>query len=215
MRTLSAEGELSGYVLAALPVGLFLYMLVANREYVSFFWTNPIGWSPSGALAILFILGFIWMRKLVQDRGLMDNLIPLLAARRRLRRRSSTWASWSSVAGRRGSSAARLALVAGYASDDPHSALVRAEQQDSLIRSSVVWLGGRLVTPGARRRIERQSLYAGRNDPAAVEDVVIRKVVYLVCGAVFGLLIGMLLRGPVVAGDARVGALSRSSCPTS
>lgn len=88
-----------------------------------------------------------------------------------------------------------LALVAGYASDDPHSALVRAEQQDSLVRGSVVWLGSRLVTPGARKRIERQSLYAGRNDPSAVEDVVIRKVVYLVGGAVFGMLIGMLLGG--------------------
>lgn len=88
-----------------------------------------------------------------------------------------------------------LALVTGYASDDPHSALVRAEQQDSLVRSSVVLLGSRLVTPGARRRIERQSLYAGMNDPAAVENVVIRKVVYLVVGAVFGTLIGMLLGG--------------------
>ena len=88
-----------------------------------------------------------------------------------------------------------LALVAGYASEDPHSALVRVDQQDSLIRGSIVWLGSRLVTPGARRRIERQALYAGRNDPSAVEDAVIRKVVYLVAGAVFGLLIGMLLGG--------------------
>ena len=34
------------------------------------------------------------------------------------------------------------------------------------------------MTKGARERIEHQSLYAGRNDPTAVEDVVIRKVVY-------------------------------------
>lgn len=88
-----------------------------------------------------------------------------------------------------------LALVAGYASEDPHTALVRAEQQDSLIRGGVVWLGGLLVTPGARRRIERQALYSGRNDPSAVEDVVMRKVAYLVGGGVFGLLIGMLLGG--------------------
>lgn len=88
-----------------------------------------------------------------------------------------------------------LALVAGYASDDPHSALVRADQQDSLVRMSLIWLGGRLVTPGARKRIERQSLYAGRNDPAAVEDVIIRKAVYLIAGAVFGMLIGLLLGG--------------------
>ena len=60
---------------------------------------------------------------------------------------------------------------------------------------TVLWLAGRLVTPGARRRIERQALYAGLNDPAAVEDIILRKVIYLVGGAVFGLLIGMLLGG--------------------
>jgi hypothetical protein len=52
-----------------------------------------------------------------------------------------------------------------------------------------------LVTPGARRRIERQSLYAGQNDAAAVDETIIRKVVYLVGGAVLGLLIGVLLGG--------------------
>ena len=66
VRTLSAEGRLSGYVLAALPIGLFLYMMVANREYVAFFWQNTIGWFALGALTILFVLGFIWMRKLVK-----------------------------------------------------------------------------------------------------------------------------------------------------
>jgi tight adherence protein B len=66
VRTLSAEGRLSGYVLAALPIGLFLYMMVANRAYISFFWTNVIGYFALGGLAILFILGFVWMRKLVK-----------------------------------------------------------------------------------------------------------------------------------------------------
>ncbi len=67
VRTLAAEGKLSGWVLAALPVGLFLYMLVANREYVSFFWTNTVGWVVAlVVLAVLFILGFVWMRRLVK-----------------------------------------------------------------------------------------------------------------------------------------------------
>jgi tight adherence protein B len=66
VQTLSAEGRLSGYVLAALPVGLFLYMFFANRTYVAFFWENTIGWVALGALVILFVLGFIWMRKLVK-----------------------------------------------------------------------------------------------------------------------------------------------------
>jgi tight adherence protein B len=66
VRTLSAEGRLSGWVLAALPVGLFVYMLFANRPYISFFWTNTAGWIALGALGIMFILGFIWMRRLIR-----------------------------------------------------------------------------------------------------------------------------------------------------
>jgi len=66
VRTLSAEGKLSGWVLAALPVGLFLYMLVANREYVSFFWNYTIGWVALGALVVLFSLGVFWISRLVK-----------------------------------------------------------------------------------------------------------------------------------------------------
>lgn len=66
VKTLSAEGRLSGYVLAGLPVGLFLYMFVVNREYIAFFWTNVFGMFALVALVILFVLGFIWMRKLVK-----------------------------------------------------------------------------------------------------------------------------------------------------
>ncbi len=66
VRTLSAEGRLSGWVLAALPVGLFLYMLVANRDYVSFFWTNQIGWVLLGVIVVVFALGFLWMRRIVK-----------------------------------------------------------------------------------------------------------------------------------------------------
>jgi tight adherence protein B len=66
VRTLSAEGRLSGWVLASLPVGIFLYMLFANRTYISFFWTTTVGYVALGSLFILFILGFIWMRRLVK-----------------------------------------------------------------------------------------------------------------------------------------------------
>ncbi len=66
VRTLSAEGRLSGWVLASLPVGIFVYMLFANRAYISFFWTNTIGYIALGSIVVLFILGFIWMRRLVK-----------------------------------------------------------------------------------------------------------------------------------------------------
>ncbi len=65
VRTLAAEGKLSGWVLAALPVGLFLYLLVTNRPYVSFFWTQTAGFIALGALALMFLVGVLWMRRVV------------------------------------------------------------------------------------------------------------------------------------------------------
>ena len=66
IRTLSAEGKLSGWILAAMPVGIFLYMLVANPEYVAFFWTQTIGLVCLGAIVVAFVVGVLWMRKLVK-----------------------------------------------------------------------------------------------------------------------------------------------------
>jgi tight adherence protein B len=66
VRTLSAEGRLSGWVLMSLPVGIFLYMLLANRTYVEFFWTNTWGYAALALIGVLFVAGFFWMRQLVK-----------------------------------------------------------------------------------------------------------------------------------------------------
>jgi Flp pilus assembly protein TadB len=41
-------------------------MIVANREYVSFFWSYTIGYILLGLLVVLFIIGFIWIRKIAK-----------------------------------------------------------------------------------------------------------------------------------------------------
>ncbi len=66
VRTLSAEGKLSGWVLAALPVGLFLYMLLANRKYVAWFWTETAGIIALVFIGVIFTAGFLWMRRIVR-----------------------------------------------------------------------------------------------------------------------------------------------------
>jgi tight adherence protein B len=63
---LSAEGRLSAYILIALPVGLFLYMLGVNRAYVELLWTTAIGIGMSVAGVISLIVGVFWMNKVVK-----------------------------------------------------------------------------------------------------------------------------------------------------
>lgn len=43
VRTLSAEGRLSAWILGAIPVVMFIYMSIANRSYVGMLYTETIG----------------------------------------------------------------------------------------------------------------------------------------------------------------------------
>lgn len=62
---LSAEGKLSAYILIALPVGVFLFMLVGNRAYVEVLWTTLIGIGMLTGGLISLGIGILWMRKVV------------------------------------------------------------------------------------------------------------------------------------------------------
>jgi tight adherence protein B len=65
VNALSAEGKLSAYILLALPVGVFLFMLNSNRAYVELLWTSPIGIGMSIGGLISLAIGIFWMRKVV------------------------------------------------------------------------------------------------------------------------------------------------------
>ncbi|MDQ2758033.1 MAG: type II secretion system F family protein [Actinomycetota bacterium] len=62
---LSAEGKLSAYILVGLPVGLFLFFLRTNYDYISLLWTTPVGWGMSGAGLVSLTIGVFWMSKVV------------------------------------------------------------------------------------------------------------------------------------------------------
>ena len=62
---LSAEGRLSAYILMALPIGLFFYLLATNREYVSLLWSSLVGWGMLIAGLVDMIAGYFWMRSVV------------------------------------------------------------------------------------------------------------------------------------------------------
>ena len=63
---LSAEGKLSAGILIALPIGMFLYMVRVNYEYVSLLWTTLPGMLMLGGAVVGLVVGVFWMRKVVQ-----------------------------------------------------------------------------------------------------------------------------------------------------
>jgi tight adherence protein B len=66
VKALAAEGKLSAYILLALPIGLFLYMLVANPTYIALLWTTMIGIGMSVAGLISMAFGMFWMSKVIK-----------------------------------------------------------------------------------------------------------------------------------------------------
>ena len=65
VRTLSAEGRLSGYILIALPLGVLLVLMLVRRSYVELLWTTTLGLLSLAAMAVLMVLGWLWMRTIV------------------------------------------------------------------------------------------------------------------------------------------------------
>ncbi|NUT50892.1 MAG: VWA domain-containing protein [Saccharothrix sp.] len=66
VRTLSAEGRLSAYVLIGLPIGIALFLFWVRGEYMRPLYTTPAGIVMLAVGTLLLVLGSLWMRKLVR-----------------------------------------------------------------------------------------------------------------------------------------------------
>ncbi len=66
IKTLTAQGEITGYVLSGLPFALTAVLFLMNREYMMRMFTTPCGWIMSGVSITIIVLGFVVMRKVVQ-----------------------------------------------------------------------------------------------------------------------------------------------------
>ena len=66
VKTLSAEGRLSAMILILLPVGVLLFSMMTNYDYVSLLWTTVLGIMMSIAGLVAMGLGIFWMSKVVK-----------------------------------------------------------------------------------------------------------------------------------------------------
>jgi tight adherence protein B len=68
VRTLSAEGRMSAWVLGLLPFAMMAFMLAVNPIYVSILWTDPLGIEMLWAGAGMMVVGILWIRRVVHLR---------------------------------------------------------------------------------------------------------------------------------------------------
>ena len=63
--SLTAEGRMSAIVLGCLPAGLGVIMYILNPEYVGVLFTDPVGIGMLIAAIVAMVVGFLWMRKII------------------------------------------------------------------------------------------------------------------------------------------------------
>jgi tight adherence protein B len=66
VKTLSAEGKMSAWILGALPPGIFLYVLVSNPTYLQPMLTTTLGWAMMAGGVVLMVVGVFWMSRVVK-----------------------------------------------------------------------------------------------------------------------------------------------------
>jgi tight adherence protein B len=66
VRTLSAEGRVSAWVLAMVPLGLIVILSIASPNYLPILLTNPVGHKLLVTASILGLLGIAWIRRIIR-----------------------------------------------------------------------------------------------------------------------------------------------------
>lgn len=66
VRTLSAEGRLSGWVVGLLPPGVFCFVYMTNRDYMVVFFQSALGYALLGGAAVMLLVGAAWLRKIAK-----------------------------------------------------------------------------------------------------------------------------------------------------
>jgi tight adherence protein B len=65
LRVYTAQGRLSGYVLAALPVVVGVAMFLLQPDYLMLLFTTFVGWLLVAIAMVLQVFGYLWIRKIV------------------------------------------------------------------------------------------------------------------------------------------------------
>lgn len=68
VKVLSAEGRMSGMVLGGLPVVIALFMYKFNPDHLQFFYSDPLGNKLFYFILILFFLGYVFIKRMLNIR---------------------------------------------------------------------------------------------------------------------------------------------------
>jgi tight adherence protein B len=65
VRTLTAQGRISGTIVALLPLALAAFLMIVNPTYLSVLFRHPLGLTLTGAAIVFGVVGAILIKKIV------------------------------------------------------------------------------------------------------------------------------------------------------
>jgi len=68
IRTLSAEGKLSAWILSLLPFGAALMINILNPDFMTVLWTDPVGLKMVYGALLMMAFGIWWMTRIIKIR---------------------------------------------------------------------------------------------------------------------------------------------------
>lgn len=66
VKSLSAEGKMSAWILGLLPVGVFAFLLMSNPVYFEPMFSSLMGWVMLGGAGVSMAIAAVWMRNLIR-----------------------------------------------------------------------------------------------------------------------------------------------------
>lgn len=64
VKTLTAQGRISGMIIGLLPIGLFIILMMINPHYMGTLVEKPLGWYLMGGALVSEVIGFIFIRSI-------------------------------------------------------------------------------------------------------------------------------------------------------
>jgi tight adherence protein B len=66
LKTLTAQGKLSSYIITFLPIGLGLYLTLVSKDYFQPMLQHPLGWLLLGVCAVSISIGWVLIQKIIK-----------------------------------------------------------------------------------------------------------------------------------------------------
>lgn len=66
LRTLTAQGRMSSWIITLIPVGLAFYLALVNPEYFNPMLQHPLGWAMLLVATVSTLIGWVFIRKIIK-----------------------------------------------------------------------------------------------------------------------------------------------------